>query len=219
MSVRPRLGGRIRPLRHSASSLRLLAWAARIGVRPVLAVLLGLVLLAELLPGSGDGGLLPAPALPQGGSTMAGADVQGWTQTILARPLFNPDRRPTGEAADGGDGLPRLSAILIGQGVASAIFAADGQKPLVVRPGGLVGGDKVQSISTDEVVLLTSSGPVTLRPQFAKGSAAGPQPASPASPVGSAAAPANPIPQAVPVSPKTGQPLNSSFTAGPYDNE
>jgi hypothetical protein len=132
---------------------------------------------------------------------MADEHVQGWTRTILARPLFNPHRRP-GAAAGGGAGLPRLSAILIGHGIASAIFVAKGQKPLVVQPGGLVDGDKVQSISADQVVLLTASGPVTLHPHFANGAAASTAPPSP-----------------VPVSPLTGQPLRSSITAGPYDNE
>jgi hypothetical protein len=195
------LGRRLATLRRRETGPRLPGWAARLGVRPVLAALLGLVLLAELRPGGNDGGPRPAVPLPRGAAATTDPDVQGWIQTILARPLFNQDRRPSGAAASG-DGLPRLSAILIGQGMASAIFAADGHKPLVVQPGGLVDGDRVQSISADKVVLLTPVGPVTLRPRFAEGAT-------------SAAAP----PPLVPVSPITGQPLDSSFTAGPYDNE
>lgn len=203
MRKRTGWGGRWPAPRRRDAGPCLPGWAARLGVRPALAALLGLLLLAELRPGGSgtDGPLLVLP-LPHGAAAMADADVQGWTQTILERPLFNPDRRPSGAAAGAGNGLPRLSAILIGQGMASAIFAADGQKPLVVQPGGLVAGDRVLSISADQVVLLTQAGPVALRPQFAKGAA-------------SAAAP--PLP--VPVSPLTGQPLESSFTAGPYDNE
>ena len=160
-----------------------------LGVRPALAALPGP---AELRPGGSgtDGPLLVLP-LPHGA---ADADAcAGLDTDILERPLFNPDRRPSGAARRGQRALPRLSAILIGQGMASAIFAADGQKPLVVQPGGLVAGDRVLSISADQVVLL-------------------------ARPVALALAPAAP-PLPVPVSPLTGQPLESSFTAGPYDNE
>jgi hypothetical protein len=225
VKARARAAGRLRALRRPAAAPRLPGWVVRLGPRPVLAALLGLVLLAELLPGGGDDSRLPDATLPRGGGAVAGADVQGWTQTILARPLFNPDRLPSGEATGGGDGLPRLSAILIGQGMASAIFAADGQKPLVVQVGGLVNGDKVQSISADEVVLLTAVGPVALRPRFAKGAASAATPqqidsAPQAASRGAAATPsAHPALPAVQVSPKTGQPLYSSSTAGPYDNE
>jgi hypothetical protein len=204
MRRHPGSSGRWPALRRRAAALRLPGWAARLGLLPVLAGLLGLVLLAELRPGGNDGGALPAVPLPRGAAAMADPDVQGWTQTILARPLFNPDRRPSG-VAGGNAGLPRLSAILIGRGMACAIFAADGQKPLVVQPGGLVDGDRVRSISADQVVLLTAAGLVTLRPQFAKGTAP-------------AAAPRLSVPS-VPRSPKTGQPVYSSVTAGPYDNE
>lgn len=185
-------------------------WAARLDARLVLAGLLGLLLLAEVLPRHRSFGTLPALSLPQRGAAMPAANVQGWTETILARPLFNPGRRPYAEG-DTGHGLPRLSAILISRGAASAIFAMDGQKPIVVQPGGMVDGDKVQSISDDSVVLLTAAGPVVLHPRFALGA-----------PKKAASAPAPPGPPELSpalLSPKNNQPLTSAFTAGPFDNE
>ena len=183
--------------RRAGGGWRRPAWLTRLKPRLVLAVSLGLVLLAELLPGPGGGSGLSDPPLPRpsgavpgmdkagmdkAGMDMTGMDmagmsameteVAGWTRTILARPLFTPGRRPPTVAASGGDGLPRLSAIIVGQGMASAIFAADGQKPLVVQPGGLVAGNKVQSISAEVVVLSTAGGLVALRPRFAGGAPA-----------------------------------------------
>jgi hypothetical protein len=125
------------------------------------------------------------------------AHSAGWQQTILARPLFNPSRRPVGTASTQ-SGLPRLSAILIGPNEASAIFA-NGQKALVVVAGGAVSGDKVLSISATGVVLMTFAGPVTLRPRYAANAAA-------------AAASAT-------LPPMQAQPADSAITAGPYDNE
>ncbi len=195
---------RLRPAAGAFGGMRLPGWVARQDARLILAGLLGLVLLAELLPHGGAGGTLPAPSLPNRSAAIDADDVQGWTQTILARPLFTPGRRPAASAASD-NGLPRLSAILIGQGTARAIFAVDGQKPIVLQQGGLVNGDKVQSISADTVVLLTEAGLVSIHPRFAKG--------------GPSATPAAPTPPTAAVSPKTGQPLGSSTTAGPYDNE
>ncbi|OYV32252.1 MAG: hypothetical protein B7Z80_27480 [Rhodospirillales bacterium 20-64-7] len=213
-----RLGARLRALRRPDAGWRRAGRFARLGWRPVLAALLGLILLTELLPGGG-GGAPPAPALPGASGAVETADVRGWLQTILARPLFNPNRRPAAGAMDDGNDLPRLSAILIGHGKASAIFAVPGQQPLVVQPGGLVAGSTVQRIDADTVVLLTAAGPLVLHPQFAKNAAAAAPAGSTASggPLGKTAASKNP--PAVLISPKTGQPETSSRTAGPYDNE
>lgn len=182
---------------------KLPAWITRLKPLPVLAGGFALLLLVELLPGRTAPSHFPTPALPGKSVRLAAANISGWTQTILARPLFNSNRRPADSDDAGGDGLPRLSAIIIGQDLTSAIFAIAGQKPLVVETGGTVNGDKVQSINADSVVLLTANGPIRLRPQFIK-------PAK--SPVASAA-------PAILVSPKTGQPEESTTTAGPYDNE
>lgn len=182
---------------------KLPSWITRLKPLPVLAGGLALLLLIELLPGNATPPHSISPALPGKSAQLAEANISGWTQTILARPLFNPNRRPTASDDAGGDGLPRLSAIIIGQGITSAIFAIPGQKPLVVEMGGTVNGDKVKSINADSVVLLTANGPIRIRPQFIERTKA---------PVASAM-------PAILVSPKTGQPEESTTTAGPYDNE
>jgi hypothetical protein len=96
--------------------------------------------------------------------------LQRWAATSLARPLFNPDRRPVAVAEAGSNaaaGLPRLSGIMITEAGRRAIFAATGAgKPQVVEEGGTVGGDLVRSISVEEVVLVGPDGPHRLRLAF-----------------------------------------------------
>lgn len=169
---------------------------------PTLAAGLGLVLLVELRPGTGKAPP-KEPALSVADiSDISSVAAQDWSQTILARPLFNANRRPAG-----GDfarnGLPRLSAIIITQGHSSAIFAAIGEKPLVVQAGGTVDGELVQQIDPDGVVLLTPNGPTRLLPRFASQKATGAPPDTPPPDLG----------------PASSQPMTSSTTAGPYDNE
>lgn len=132
---------------------------------PTLAALLAVVLLAELalpLPGIAPQ-RLPPPALAT--STTDDAAMGQWSATVLARPLFDPSRRPTDQGGSD-DGLPRLSAIIVTGGTRSAIFSADGQKPQIVGENGSIGGYKVRSILPDKVQLDGPSGPLTLRPQF-----------------------------------------------------
>jgi hypothetical protein len=96
--------------------------------------------------------------------------LQRWAATSLARPLFNPDRRPVAVAEAGSNaaaGLPRLSGIMITEAGRRAIFAATGAgKPQVVAEGGTVGGNLVQSITLEEVVLVGPDGPHKLHLAF-----------------------------------------------------
>ncbi len=94
-----------------------------------------------------------------------------WVATILDRPLFSPDRRPPSEtqATKGAAplaGLPRLSAVLVGPFGRSAIFAAEGQKPMVVLEGSRVGAWTVRSIEDGAVEVIGPGGPRTLHPSF-----------------------------------------------------
>lgn len=88
--------------------------------------------------------------------------LRRWVAISLARPLFNPDQRPIASAAavsDAAAGLPRLSGIMITQTGRRAIFAATGAgKPQVVAEGGTIGGNVVQSITIEEVVLIGPDG-------------------------------------------------------------
>ncbi len=110
-----------------------------------------------------------------------------WLATILARPVFSPDRRPaTAIASTPGvrspEGLPRLSGVLVGPFGRSAIFAADGRKPLVVGEGGHIDAWTVRTIDADEVEVSGPGGASRLRPSFASSSAvqAGAGPVGPA---------------------------------------
>lgn len=105
---------------------------------------------------------------------------------VLARPLFNPLRRPVGGAAVGETTveLPRLAGIVIDRSGRSAIFAAatDGAKPVVLREGGQVGGWSLRLIAISAVTLAGPDGTHVLHLGFAK--QATPEPAPrPATPV------------------------------------
>lgn len=93
--------------------------------------------------------------------------VGQWVATILARPLFDPARRPPAtESGPAIAGLPRLAGVLVGPFGRSAIFAADDGKPLVVEEGGHVRAWTVRRISADAVEITGPAGPRLLRPAF-----------------------------------------------------
>jgi len=93
-----------------------------------------------------------------------------WVATILARPLFSPDRRPAtvATAVDGSRlvGLPRLTGIMVGPFGRSAIFATGDAKPLVVQEGARVASYTVKSIESMQVRLLGPDGEQVLHPSF-----------------------------------------------------
>lgn len=117
---------------------------------------------------------LPHPRAQVAQSAAAAPDhTAEWVGTILARPLLSPDRRPIAvSAADAGgdraapEGLPRLTAVLVGPFGRNAIFAMDGSKPLVVTEGGRVNAWTIQSIDVDAVRVSGPGGTVTLHPSF-----------------------------------------------------
>ena len=132
-----------------------------------------------------------APAVSPPGQPAPGPDRIGpWVATILARPLFEPSRRPPAvEAAAGGAiaVLPRVTGVLVGPTGRSVIFAGSGNgRPLVAREGTRVGPFTVQSIDIGAVTILGPDGPRVLHPSFdtAAGTTAGsPAAAAPAPPV------------------------------------
>jgi hypothetical protein len=88
---------------------------------------------------------------------------------ILARPLFQANRRPTegSGAQPEASGPGRLTGILVSQGIGRLIFAgAAGGKPVVVTEGDHIGTDVVQSIATGQATLLGPDGLKTIRPSF-----------------------------------------------------
>ncbi len=155
----------------------------RSGLR--LLALLGVLLAATLAleaslpaPGSDDPemttGIRPAPRLPRMDSVRKVAQAVDrtdvWVATILARPLFSRNRRPSAEHVASGDtteGLPRLTGIAMSPLGRSAIFAgAAGGKPVVVGEGGSVGGYTVRAIRPDGVQVDGPGGVRTVAPAF-----------------------------------------------------
>lgn len=111
--------------------------------------------------------LMPVPA-PRGAPPDIADPTGVQVATILARPLFDPHRRPPalGEGATG-EGLPRLAGILVGSFGRSAIFAnPTGGRPLVVAEGGRIDVYIVQSIRPGEAIVLGPAGRRVLRPAF-----------------------------------------------------
>jgi hypothetical protein len=138
-------------------------------ILPALAGALTLLLAAEwLLPGAAPPPRI-APAIPApGAGAAADAAVGQWADTILARPIFSPNRRPPAVAdTNAVIVLPRLTAIIITPGTRSAVFSVPGGKALALGPGGEVAGYELKSITAGGVVLLGPDGGITtLRPQF-----------------------------------------------------
>jgi len=118
------------------------------------------------------------PGVPAAANSVAAADHSSeWVATILARPPLSPDRRPPSEVqATAGsatpEGLPRLSGVLVGPFGRSAIFAAEGHKPVVVPEGGRIGGWTVRSIEGGTVEVTGPGGARTLHPSFQSSPAA-----------------------------------------------
>jgi hypothetical protein len=134
---------------------------------PVLAGLLGVILAAELLAGPEMAGPQRLARFPvaRSGAPAYEPVVAHWAETALARPLFSADRRPE-QDDKGTTGLARLTAIVIAGGTRRAIFAADGQKPLIVPEGGEIGGYRLLHITGDSVQLGGTAGTLTLHPKF-----------------------------------------------------
>lgn len=104
----------------------------------------------------------PAPSADQ---------LQAWLGTILARPLFSPDRRPPAAAAAAPGAppptLPRVAGILMDGGRRSVIFASQGdRRPVVVSEGAGLDGFRVELIEAGRVTVVGPSGRQVLHPSF-----------------------------------------------------
>jgi hypothetical protein len=126
----------------------------------------------------------PAPAAPAISAMPIANHSVAWSATLLARPLFAPDRRPVPVAASPVPhemALPRLSGIVLSPGLHLAIFEGDHTTPaIVVADGGVINGWTVATIAADSVTLARDgSQSVTLRPRFAGGMAAANAPPPP----------------------------------------
>jgi hypothetical protein len=149
----------------------------RRAVLPALTAMLTLLLAVEwMLPEPAPQHI--APSIPAAGADIGtDAAVGQWAATILARPIFNADRRPVAQAESSAAAapLPRLTAIIIVAGVSRAVFSDPGAKPILVGQGGAVDGYQLKEIKARSVSLVgPDGGTTTLRPQFM---AAAPAPA------------------------------------------
>lgn len=94
--------------------------------------------------------------------------TDSWAAVALARPLFDPRRRPT--ASDGHQvaaGLPHLTGVLIGPSERLAFFLdAVRNKSHVVREGDTIGAHVVHSIRPGETIVIGPGGHRVLRPSF-----------------------------------------------------
>lgn len=135
---------------------------------PGAAALLALLWAAEFVITPGGGGLRRMAASPRAGLMRAeGQDPVGpWQHTILARPLFNADRRPPLQGKAAASGLARLSAIIIIGSDRSAVFAPKGQKPRILAEGGEIDGYRLVRIAPDFVALAGPAGRLLVYPRF-----------------------------------------------------
>jgi hypothetical protein len=139
-------------------------------------VVLGALLGWELASSQDD---LPAgsPANPQpvqarAPSTPSLGILTDLTATVLARPLFSPDRRlaPPGPAVAVVETIeepPRLAAVIVGPSGGLAIFEDASGRPHVAAEGDSLGHFKVGAIAPGQVSLITPEGERVLRPKYA----------------------------------------------------
>jgi general secretion pathway protein N len=142
-----------------------------------LAALLGIIALAEIFAPADVAPPIAAPRETTA-AAVSQADVSSlaaaWSATILARPIFRPDRRPLEAAPAAPTAMPRLTAIVITAAGAAAIFVGDDGTAVAVRKGGLVDGQLVRSITAGAVTLAGPTGITILRPQFGAAPSAAP---------------------------------------------
>jgi hypothetical protein len=107
---------------------------------------------------------VPPTARPAG---QAANSLDQHIRTVLARPLFSPDRKPSGNLVAAGIELPRLSGIVASADAAVAIFQpAGGGRSVVVRHGESVAGWEVTAVALDAVDLRKGGERIVLRPRF-----------------------------------------------------
>src|SRR5579862_6092137 len=97
-----------------------------------------------------------AAAPPQDQSVL---DADALAATILERPLFSRGRRPPPDTEAATPALrARLAGVMFGPQRSEALFARDGEKPLVVTEQQEIEGWTVTAITADGVVLTSALG-------------------------------------------------------------
>jgi hypothetical protein len=133
-------------------------------------LLFGALIVVQLSTGAADGAaVVPAAARRDGDRAklpQVATPVEPLVATMLARPLFSPDRRPAESPRSPGADFKdkRFTGIVIEPDQRLAIFAVTGAKPLAVTEGDSVDGWRIESITADEITLVSAQGSRTLRP-------------------------------------------------------
>jgi len=121
--------------------------------------------------GTAPSPLTPTPPVPQAAGLPPGSGAeQAAVARLLARPLFNDDRRPavSAPAVLTSVAPPRLTGVFVSSQARSAIFAAAGDgKPVVLGVGDSVSAFRVQAIEAGQVTMVGDDGSTRLlRPSF-----------------------------------------------------
>ena len=112
----------------------------------------------------------PRPAAAGPLATPAADRVGAWVVTALARPLFSPTRRPSAiGSAMSGDGVPRLTGIVVGPFARKAMFAPAHGKSVVLGEGDRIESYTVTSIEPGQVRLSGVDGERVLHTSFPPG--------------------------------------------------
>lgn len=132
------------------------------------AVTLVAVIAVELATGEPPApSVQPGPVAALATQALQSDPMPGQVATLLARPLFSPDRKPDVMPSSDDSGLPHLTGIVVTRTDRKAIFSTlDGGRGVVVGQGDQVGAYHVQQITTVDVMLIGADGPHTLRPTF-----------------------------------------------------
>lgn len=117
---------------------------------------------AECLSGKSLPSARPPPLPVRDPAPQARVDP-GWSDTLVSRPLFAPDRRPTVLAAPDAPvdatGAVKLTGVIVSQAGRSAIFVLDGAaRPIVVHEGDRVGTVLVTTIEPGLVAVSSPRG-------------------------------------------------------------
>ncbi len=111
-----------------------------------------------------------APAAASGMSlshAISRAPLESRVQTVLARPIFSPSRRPGSAVAAPSTALPRLAGIIVGPGGARAIFASSGDsRAIIAAAGGRAGPYLIRAVGLAGVSVVGPNGAELLHPAY-----------------------------------------------------
>ncbi|MFW7269014.1 hypothetical protein ACMAUO_13730 [Gluconacetobacter sp. Hr-1-5] len=120
--------------------------------------------LATMMLGLGMLPALAAPPTQDAPNLPDSTRIDSWQQTILARPLFSPTRRPA-DMPGTGDTTPRLTGIVVGSGRRRAIFMIPGQdRGQIADVGDLIGPWRIVAIENGTIRVRDMAGEHVMRP-------------------------------------------------------